>query len=352
LLISTIEAVFKGQKDLFEGLYIYDRWDWTKQHPVIMIDFGGLTYGNSDELKTSLMGFLDETAQDHQLTLTSTFVADKFSELIKKLHETTGQRVVVLIDEYDKPIIDHLSNTELAKANRDVLRYLYQVLKASDSHLRFVFLTGVTKFGKVSVFSGMNSPNDITLNWEYAAICGCTQEELESYFGEYIEALALRKKTSKAAILEAIRAMYNGYSWDGEQTVYNLCSTLALFKNGRFSNYWYDTGTPGFLVKLLKEQDIQEFLQPVVADSLIFSGFDIEKPDLLSSLVQTGYLTVKSVNESIVGEYDDFILGIPNREVHDSLLARFISSCTAYPESRTSSPPPFVDENTRLRHPS
>jgi hypothetical protein len=334
LLISTMEAVFKGRQYLFEGLYIYDKWDWTKRHPVIRIDFGGLSYGNSDELKTSLLSFIDRTARNHQLSLRSTLLVDKFYELIDSLHASTGQRVVVLIDEYDKPIIDHMTNREVAHANRDVLRYLYQVLKAADEHLRFVFLTGVTKFGKLSVFSGMNSPNDITVNRKYATVCGYTQAELESNFSEHIERLALDMHFTKAETLETIRDMYNGYSWDGQQTVYNPCSTLSLFDNGVFSNYWYETGTPGFLIQLLKDQDIQQFLQPVVTNSFVFSAFDIDNPDLLSSLVQTGFLTVKSIDSPIFGEPEDYTLGIPNKEVHDSLLARFISSRTAYPEDR------------------
>jgi hypothetical protein len=320
-----LEAVFKGQKELFEGLYIYDKRDWTKQNPVIRLDFGGLTYGNSGELTASLHKFLDDTAQEYQLSLSATLLPDKFNELIKKMHKSTGQQVVVLIDEYDKPIIDHLANAEIATANRDVLRNVYQVLKALDEHLEFVFLTGVTNFVKLYL---IDSPDDITIERGYTTICGYTQEELEFHFDEYIEQLAASQQISKPEMLEYIRNWYNGYSWDGITTVYNPYSILSLFENGNFSNYWFETGTPEFLVKLLKEQDIRNILEPIVVNSITFSCFDIENPDLLSSLVQTGYLTVKSVEDVAIGQMENYSLGIPNKEVNDSLFANFISTCT------------------------
>ncbi|MDR2775153.1 MAG: AAA family ATPase, partial [Tannerella sp.] len=154
LLVSTMEAVFRGKKELFEGLYIYDRWDWSQQSPVIRLDFGGLSYTSGEELKTSLTDFVEATARTCQLTLDRKALSDKFMELLEKLHRLTGQKAVVLVDEYDKPITDYLSDLETAEATRQILHGFYQVLKAADEHLRFIFLTGVSKFAKVSIFSG------------------------------------------------------------------------------------------------------------------------------------------------------------------------------------------------------
>jgi hypothetical protein len=330
LLISTLEEVFKGNKELFEGLYIYDRWDWAQRYPVIRLDFGGLSYHTPKALNNSLSDFIKETASKNGIVLEKTEIPDRFKELIEQLHASAGNQVVVLIDEYDKPIIDHLSNLETAKANRDILRNVYQVLKAADEHLRFIFLTGVSRFAKVSVFSGLNNPNDITLNKNYSTICGYTQTELEHYFDEHIEKLSQCLQTDKMQTLDYIRDWYNGYSWDGVNSVYNPFSTLLLFDTETFSNYWFETGTPTFLINLLKNQNVRVILNPVTVISSAFSNFDIENLDLIPALMQTGYLTVKTIRTT-PGELAEYTLGIPNREVNDSLLSHLVSSYTSYP---------------------
>ncbi|GHT05476.1 hypothetical protein AGMMS49525_12830 [Bacteroidia bacterium] len=180
-----MEAIFKGQKELFKGLWIENNWDWTKTNPVIRMDFGGMAFQTEDELKSSLNTFLDLYASNNQISLIGDTYAGKFKELIEKLHQSTNKQVVVLIDEYDKPIIDNLTDLDKADKIRAILHAFYQVMKAADEHLRFVFLTGVSKFSKVSIFSGLNNLRDITLDEQYATICGYTQAELESNFDAY-----------------------------------------------------------------------------------------------------------------------------------------------------------------------
>ncbi|MDR2384012.1 MAG: AAA family ATPase, partial [Prevotellaceae bacterium] len=174
VLVSTLDALFSGRKELFEGLFIYDKWDWTQQYPVIRLDFSGLTVKTPVELEESLSFFVKSTANKYNISLSGAHYKLQFGELIDKLHTSTGRQVVVLVDEYDNPIIDHLSNKETLEANKDILHNFYKVLKASDDHIEFIFLTGVSKFSGLSVFSALNNPEDITLNEEFAAICGYT----------------------------------------------------------------------------------------------------------------------------------------------------------------------------------
>ena len=174
LLISTLEDLFKRNKELFKSLYIYDKWDWSKNYPVIHLDFGEIAYETPERLEVSLEDFVIEIADEYNITLKKSFLNPKFGELIKKLHEKTGQKVVVLVDEYDKAIIDYMKDIEIANKNRDILSNFYQVLKTNDKHLRFIFLTGVTRFSKTSIFSGLNNLDDITFNNDFSCICGYT----------------------------------------------------------------------------------------------------------------------------------------------------------------------------------
>ncbi|GHT54732.1 ATPase AAA [Bacteroidia bacterium] len=334
LLVSTMEALFQGKKSLFEGLDIYDKWDWTQTNPVIRLDFAGINNDTAANLQADLEKVILKTAQEYGISLTRV-AAGSFFELISQLHQITGQQVVVLIDEYDKPIIDHLTDLSVAEENRNVLKSFYGILKPADEHLRFVLLTGVSKFNKVSIFSELNNLNDITMDDRYASICGYTQTELETCFDEYIEHLAGKNKLPKPDVLEGIRHWYNGYSWDGETSVYNPYSTLLLFDKQSFSNYWFESGTPTFLINLIKERnDIKPMLEPVAASDTTFMGFDINKIGIVPILFQTGYLTVKSKTE-IPLEPPEFMLGVPNREVNDSFLSFLVSGYTNYPADQT-----------------
>ncbi|MDR3245934.1 MAG: ATP-binding protein [Prevotellaceae bacterium] len=333
LLVSTLDALFKGQKELFEGLYIYDKWNWNEQYPVIRLDFGERTYDTPEKLESSLFTFINEMAENYSVNLVSPDLSDRFGELIKRLHKSTGQQVVVLIDEYDKPITDHLSDPKVMTANKTTLHNFYQVLKATDEHLYFIFLTGVSKFAGVSVFSALNNPDDITKEDQYASICGYTQEELESYFSDYINRAAKYNNMNRRDLLDKIRTWYNGYSWDGETSVYNPFSTLSFFKKMIFDDYWFRTGTPGFLIELLKRRNqLQPIFEPIRVGSSIFDGYEPENISEISLLFQTGYLTVKQRDKS--QNRVQYILELPNEEVKESFLEYLLNAYSSYPKEQ------------------
>ncbi|GHT42392.1 ATPase AAA [Bacteroidia bacterium] len=330
LLVSTLEAIFKGQKELFKGLWIEDKWDWTKQHPVIRIDFGGTANRSPENLQSSLNSLVDSYALQHQLSLSRETLPGRFQELLEQIHKSTKQQVVVLVDEYDKPIIDNLSNLEIAEANRTVLHDFYQVMKAADEHLHFIFLTGVSKFSKVSIFSGLNNLHDITLNPQFAAICGYTQAELESYFDPYIEELAQTRECTKQEAIEKIKYWYDGYSWDGATFVYNSFSTLVLFAEKEFIDHWFATGSPTFIVNILKEHnDVKSLLEPIKLPAASFDSFDIRaiQPQVL--MFQTGYLTVKKKEQDPFNDTMLYTLGVPNEEVNQALTTHLLASYAA-----------------------
>ncbi|GAP73004.1 ATP-binding protein [Candidatus Symbiothrix dinenymphae] len=329
LLVSTMEEIFKGKKSLFRGLWIEDNWDWTVTSPVIRIDFGGTSNRSPEALTNSLLGCVKAKAAEYKINLEMVNLSDRFKELIEKLHCSAEKQVVVLIDEYDKPIIDNLSNLDIADANRLVLHDFYQVMKAADEHLRFVFLTGVSKFSKVSIFSGLNNLIDITLEAQFATICGYTQAELESCFDPYIVELAQKHECSKQEAIEKIKYWYDGYSWDGETFVYNSFSTLMFFRQQVFKDHWFATGSPTFIVNILKEHnDIQALLEPIPMQAERFDSFDIRTINPRILMFQTGYLTIKKTQKNAFGELR-YILGLPNEEVNRALTAHLFAAHAA-----------------------
>ncbi|MDR2709672.1 MAG: ATP-binding protein [Elusimicrobiota bacterium] len=327
LLVSTFEALFKNKKELFKDLYIYDKWEWGTEYPVIKIDFGEIKTTDTEILNDDLIKTLNENAENNNLELdqTNASIPKKFSELIKKLYQEKKQKVVILIDEYDKAIRNNLDKSiDIQTAIREVLRDFYEVIKAKDQYIRFIFLTGVTKFAGLSLFSGLNTLNDITLDDKYSAICGYTQEELETNFVEYIEALAKKYASSKKEILAEIRTWYNGYTWDGKTAIYNPFSTLLLFSKLDFANYWYASGSPKFLI---------DYLQKNWSEELFFETIDVFEEELMSSeadprvriglLFQTGYLTIKAITlmkgAGVISVRKIYTLMSPNCEVGISL---------------------------------
>ena len=331
LLISTLEALFMGRKNLFEGLYIYDKWDWTEQHPVIRIDWTLVSHTTPDEIEISLSGHLKDIAARYQLTLSREYASDCFAELIRLLYEKTGKRVVVLVDEYDVPILDVMGKTrEDLKAIQDKLHAIYKVLKGADDYLQFVFLTGVSKFAGLSIFSALNNLKDITLDERYATICGYTQQELESDFSEYLDDVAQSREMSKETLLSEIRRWYNGYSWDGKIAVYNPFSTLLFLNAKEFANHWFATGTPTFLIEQIqKTHRVGQILVPQVVSSIMFDGYDPANIAEIPLLFQTGYLTVKKKEE--VHMQPQYTLGFPNMEVSEALTQHLLSAYTGYP---------------------
>ncbi|KZX10696.1 ATP-binding protein [Methanobrevibacter curvatus] len=327
LLVSTLEELFSGNKELFEGLYIYDKWDWDKKYPVIVLDFGEIRHNNPENLEKSLHHFLDDTAEEFSIKLNNEDISRKLGELIKKVSKKFKERVVFLIDEYDKPIIDNINNFKIADDNRETLSAFYQVLKSSDKFLHFLFLTGVSKFSSTSIFSGLNSPKDITLHKDYSTICGYTYRELEEHFKEHIDNLGKEESFNYEETLAKIEHWYDGYSWDGENKVYNPFSTLLLFDKREFSNYWFSSGTPTFLMEILKkENNLQSIIEPISATEDDLDTFEIENIHPITLLFQTGYLTIKEKNKNY-GDIE-YTLDIPNYEVRQSLIRRLVMAYT------------------------
>jgi hypothetical protein len=325
LLISTLYELFSGNKELFKGLWIYDKIDWNT-YPVIHIDFSHIAYENSDILIRSLEETLQKFADQYRLQLTSINYKTRFKELIEKIALTTEKKVILLIDEYDKPIIDFIETeeTKIALDNRGVLKRFYSVLKGSDKYIRFVFITGVSKFSRVSIFSDLNNLYDITIDDNFSTLLGLTQEELLRYFDDRIHHMSQKMAMDRDQLLGYIKKWYNGYSWDGCHFLYNPFSILNLFAKNRFGNHWFSTGTPTFLIHHMKNRrkDIRE-LEREEVDDAIFESYDIENLEVISMLFQTGYLTIKDIIP--VGIQSQYVLAYPNEEVKESFLKHFLA---------------------------
>ena len=319
LLVSTLAELFRGHQTLFEGLWIHDHWDWGQTCPVLDFRFNNASYKISG-LEAFLKNELYYQAEAFQITLREAPYPNQFRELITKISREHG-RVVILIDEYDKPILDYLDDIKQAKANREVLKNFFSVLKPLDPHLRLVLLTGVSKFSRVSIFSELNNLKDLTLHRQYSALLGYTQNELEHYFADRINQFA-PDFGGREALLTQIKQWYNGYTWDAEHYLYNPFSILSFFDQGSFQNFWFETGTPTFLVKLL-ERERQYDLTEIRVDEAVFSSFELDRIDPNALLFQTGYITIASADDKPI-----YTLSYPNREVRDSLLRYLLAEYT------------------------
>jgi hypothetical protein len=326
LLVSTLSEIFSGNQALFQGLYIYDKIEW-QAHPVILIDFNRISYSNGEVFRASLLSLLDEVAAEYDIVFSKTFVKDRFAELIKKIYEKTQQKVVVLIDEYDKPIVDHIDESKKATKNREILQEFFGALNSSDAFLRFVFLTGVSKFSRVSVFSELNNLRDITFSKQFATMLGYTQEELESYFGQHIQSLCFELGLKKAYLLAQIKRWYNGYSWNAKDKMYNPFSILSLFVEQQFNHYWFATGSPIFLIRLIKKTalDVTE-LENKKVSQITFDSYNIETMNIFALLFQTGYLTITSIDKK--ARMPQYILNYPNFEVKEAFITYLFESFT------------------------
>ena len=308
LFLDTLKEVFEGNESLFEGLAVHDRWDWSRRFPVVRLDFSGGNFKEADYLHTSVMAQLDAVAEEAGIAARYDAAPERFRDLIRRLHRQAGQRVVVLVDEYGKPILDALDAPEVARANRDFLRDLYAMIKSSDAHIRFTFITGVSKFSKVSLFSGLNNLKDITLDPRYSALCGYTEADLDAVFAPELPGLDRSE----------IRDWYNGYSWLGDEKVYNPFDILLLFDKRKFGAHWFETGTPTFLVETLFRRQVSSLaLDDLAGSSDLLSTFDVDDMATEALLFQTGYLTI--TGEEDLGGEPHYLLGYPNREVRQSL---------------------------------
>lgn len=267
LFVDTLKCAFEGRRELFEGLYLENHWDWDDPHPVLSISLGRGMVSTTDELNTRILSIPDELATYHEIDLAYELVADRFAELISGLHRKTGKRVVVLVDEYDKPILDNLDNVSRAETLRDGLKNFYSVLKDSDRHIKFCFITGVSKFSRVSIFSDLNNPEDISLDPLFGALCGYTQQELEATFTERLSGVDL----------EQLRKWYNGYNFLGVEKVYNPFDVLLCLKKKQFGGYWFESATPSFLIKWLRHrQTYLPDLEHIKIDQDLLSGFELD----------------------------------------------------------------------------
>ncbi len=308
LFLDTLKELFEGNEPLFEGLYIHGHWDWQVRYPVLRLDFGSGNFNEPESLHKEVMAQLDAVEKETGVESHYDTASARFRHIIQMLHSQAGQRVVVLIDEYDKPILDVLDEPEVARANRDFLRGLYSTIKSNDAHIKFTFLTGVSKFSKVSLFSGLNNLKDITLDARYSAICGYTDADLDTVFAPELPGLDR----------EEIRDWYNGYRWLGEEKVYNPFDILLLFDKRTFGAYWFETGTPTFLIETLFKRQVSSLeLNDMIGSDELLSTFDIDHIATEALLFQTGYLTITE-KENLGGKVF-YRLGYPNREVRQSL---------------------------------
>ncbi len=310
LLMSTLKAAFMGRKDLFSGLWLENNFDFTSR-PMIRLDFSNINF-TSKPLDQGIVDWLRIQATEYNYDLKSTNARDAFRELILELSKTA--KVAVLIDEYDKPITDTLLEPEKRAEHQAVLKSVYGVLKPMDSYLYTVFLTGVSKIGKLSLFSDLNNLSDISLNPKYALICGYTVTEIIYAFGDRLEAIAAEKQISVEALLDLVRFWYNGYSWDAINRVYCPFSFLLFLENPVFKSYWYETGTPTFLVELIKSAQINPFVfEHIQLPDSALVATDVEMLDPLGLMFQTGYLTIQHIESDQLGIR--YTLSYPNEEV-------------------------------------
>jgi hypothetical protein len=319
LLISTLGAYFEGRRECFEGLAIAELEDAWTEYPVLRLDLNAERYHQPESLHAILNAHLERWELLYGSVGVERSLPERFFGVIEKAHLQTGKRAVVLVDEYDKPLLTTLDNPELLAEMKAILKPFYGVLKSADAHLKFVFLTGVTKFGQVSVFSDLNQLRDLTLDPTYATLCGLTFQELQNNFGPEIEALAFQEELSVPECLEKIKTWYNGYQFfPNAEGVFNPFSTLLLFQTRVFAGHWFQTGTPTFLVELLKKSDYDlRELEGVQLSADQFANYRADADQPLPVLYQSGYLTIKGYNRRA----QIYTLGYPNAEVKYGFLS-------------------------------
>jgi hypothetical protein len=333
MLLSTFQAYFEGKKELFDGTAIARlEKNWTK-YPVLHLDLNTADYSTTDALSDKLNKYLTEWEKLYGGEPSERLLGDRFEGVIKRAFEKTGRPVVILVDEYDKPILQTIDNPELQTAYRRVLKGFYGALKSRDGYIKFAFLTGVTKFGKVSIFSDLNSLNDISMDEEYATICGLTDEEIDAVFPAYIQRLADKQKMTVEAAREQLRLLYDGYHFvQDSPAIYNPFSVLNTLAKSQFGNYWFETGTPSYLVYLLQLHHYNlEELPTSVADADALNSIDSQSTDPIPVIYQSGYLTIKDYDR----EFRYYTLGYPNKEVEEGFVRFLLPYYTSAKESQS-----------------
>ena len=318
LFLSTLEAYFQGKKELFEGLAIYDLETEWKKYPIFHIDLNTANFREKDSLYNVLNDYLTGWEDKYGVRESEATLALRFKGVIARAAEKEGCGVVILIDEYDKPILQTLRDPELQAEHRAQLKAFYSVLKTQDRYIKFAFLTGVTKFGKISVFSDLNNLMDISMDYRYVNICGTTEEELKSYFKEGISELASANGDSESETIDKLRMRYGGYHFEkNSKGTYNPFSVLNTLAKHRYKDYWFETGTPTFLIELLKEHGYRlPDLNKEQVSAIVMSRMDSAPTNLIPIIYQTGYLTIKGYDE----RFKKYQLGFPNKEVEEGFL--------------------------------
>ncbi len=324
LLLSTLEELFKGSQELFTDTWIGDKWDWTKKNPIIHISFNLVDYeefGLKEGLRRTLMGFYR-----HHLLIPpeNSSIKTLFADLLEQLHAKEG-KIVILIDEYDKPITDYLEFNEIdkAKANQQILALFYGALKDRDHLIRLMLITGVSKFSRVSLFSKLNNLEDLTIQPKYATMLGYTQQELESNFSEYMEeAFQTFSHHTREALLAKIRLWYNGYSWDGVTKLYNPFGILLFLSSQDFQGFWFQSGTPSFLAKKMLTESFFN-ADDIQANTSFLDQYSLDNIEITSLMFQAGYLTIKEKSED-----GDLVLSYPNQEVRRAMYSFLMDSMT------------------------
>ena len=317
LFLSTLEAYFQGKKELFEGLAIYEKETEWKQHPIFHIDLNTANFREEGCLYNVLNDYLTAWEDKYGTRESEVTLPLRFKGVIARAAEKEGRNVVILVDEYDKPILQTLLNEKLQEDHRNQLKAFYSVLKTQDCYIKFAFLTGVTKFGKISVFSDLNLI-DLSMDYRYVNICGTTEEELKSYFKEGISELASANGDSESETIDKLRMRYGGYHFEkNSEGIYNPFSVLNTLAKHRYKNYWFETGTPTFLIELLKEHGYRlPDLSKEQVSANVMSSKDSSFPNPIPVIYQSGYLTIKGYNQ----RFKKYQLGFPNKEVEEGFL--------------------------------
>ena len=336
LLLSTLKSYYQGKKELFKGLGIEKLEKEWKRYPIFHIDFNGGNFKNPGELKSTLVQYMEKWEGEYGLESKKQIsIGIRFREVLEKAHEQTGQRAVVLVDEYDKPLLQAIQNEPLLDSYRSTLKAFYGVLKSADRYLRFAFLTGVTKFSQVSVFSDLNQLNDISLNYDFSTLCGITREELLANFEPEIAALSQANDINTKEVVETMTRQYDGYHFhpNGEG-VFNPFSVLNAFFSKEFGNYWFQTGTPTFLVELLKESDydLRLLMDGIETAASAFTEYRADRKNPIPLIYQSGYLTIKDYDK----RFKMYRLGFPNDEVRYGFLNFLLPFYTAVTDEERS----------------
>ena len=327
LLISTIEAYFQGKKELFEGLAMEKlEKDWI-EHPILHLDLNAKKFDTEDDLLRLIDRQFLIYEQEYGSVQSDETIDDRFVTLIRKAYEKTGRKVVILIDEYDKPLLQTIENTTLQKEYRETLKAFYGVMKSMDGYIQFAMLTGVTKFGKISVFSDLNNLIDLSMDRQFQTLCGMTDKEIHTYFEEPLHQIAENYGITYDEVCLRLKERYDGYRFRQNGTnLYNPFSLLNTFRSLEFGSYWFETGTPTYLVELLKNNhyDLERMAHEETDADVLNSIYGDEEP--IPVIFQSGYLTIKGYDK----EFGLYRLGFPNREVEEGFIKFLVPFYTRF----------------------